>query len=82
MKRTAAFLVALLAALAIHAADKSIVLVAGTPSHGKAEHEFRAGCLLLADCLNKVPGIHATASLSGAWPAAAAFEKADAIFIY
>ena len=32
---------------------KKIVFIAGNPSHGKGEHEHRAGCMLLADHLNK-----------------------------
>ena len=50
MKHILALLLAALAIFPVRA-DKSIVLIAGTPSHGKGEHEFRAGCLLLADCL-------------------------------
>ena len=71
-----------LLATAAHAADKQILMIAGKPSHAPGQHEHNAGTSLLTKWLNTVPGIHATASLSGAWPAAAAFEKADAIFIY
>src|SRR5438093_9951455 len=39
------------------AADKKIVLVAGRPSLGPGDHEHRAGCLLLKQCLDHVPGI-------------------------
>src|SRR5687768_16992045 len=34
-------------------AKKKIIFVAGRPSHPKGEHEHRAGCMLLADQLNK-----------------------------
>ena len=33
------------------AADKKLLMLAGKPSHGPAEHEYRAGCLLLQKCL-------------------------------
>ena len=35
------------------AGRKKIVFVAGQPSHGYAEHEHYAGCLLLAKCLKE-----------------------------
>ena len=42
------------------AQQKKIVFIAGKPSHGYAEHEHRAGCLLLAKALNEnVPQVHA-----------------------
>lgn len=34
-------------------AANKIVFLAGAPSHGPNEHEFRAGCLLLAKRLNE-----------------------------
>jgi type 1 glutamine amidotransferase len=73
---------ALAGASAAHGADKKIVFVAGSPSHGHGEHEHRAGCLLLAKCLNQVPGITSVVYSNG-WPRQAdAFEGADAIVIY
>ena len=40
------------------AADAAkIVLVAGRPSHGPGDHEFNAGCKLLAKCLGEVQGV-------------------------
>ena len=70
------------AALPTFAADKKIVLVAGTPSHGPGDHEFNAGVLLLKKCLDQVPGVKAVAHLNG-WPKDAnAFEGADAILLY
>jgi len=71
-----------LAAGSLQAADKKIILLAGPPSHGRGEHEFNAGCQLLKDCLNKVPGVHAEVYNNG-WPTdEKAFEGAAAIFIY
>src|SRR5678815_4531889 len=64
------------------AADKKIVLIAGRPSHGPGDHEFRAGSLLLQKCLNGVPGITSVVYSNG-WPdEASAFEGAAAVFIY
>ncbi|MEN9732157.1 MAG: hypothetical protein RLZ45_152, partial [Verrucomicrobiota bacterium] len=42
-------LILLIVALLPARAEKTIVLIAGSASHGKGEHEFRAGALLLAD---------------------------------
>lgn len=44
-----------------------VVLVAGTPSHGPGDHEFNAGCLLLAKCLRGVPGVEPVV-VKGGWP--------------
>ena len=64
------------------AADKKIVLVAGTPSHGPGEHEHRAGCLLLKKCLDRAGGISSIVYSNG-WPKDPhAFDGADAILIY
>ena len=81
----------LLLAGSTNGADKRIVLIAGGPSHGKGEHEFRAGCLLLKKCLDQVPGVISAVYTNG-WPAKmvngkrvddnSALEGADAIFIY
>ncbi len=60
---------------------KKIVFVAGKPSHGPGEHEYRAGCLLLQKCLRGVPGLQ-TVVCSNGWPAeAGAFDGADAIVL-
>ena len=65
-----------------HGADKKIVLVAGSRSHGAGEHEFRAGCLVLQQCLNQVHGIRAMVCSNG-WPNdVKVFDGAAAILIY
>ena len=52
----------------VQAADTAkIVLIAGRPSHGPGEHEFNAGCKLLAKCLAEVPGIDPVV-VTGGWP--------------
>lgn len=63
-------------------AATKIVLLAGSASHGTGEHEFNAGCRLLASVLNQQPGIEAVVHSNG-WPSdAKAFEGAAAVFIY
>ena len=76
---------------AAFAADKTLVLIAGNPSHNAGDHEHRAGCLLFQKCLTGVPGLK-TVVYSGGWPTIqrdgatvddnAALEGADAIVIY
>jgi len=72
----------LLAAFTSFAADKKIVLIAGRPSHPPGMHEFRAGCLLLQQCLAGVKGVSVTVYSNG-WPNVEnAFEGANAVVIY
>lgn len=69
-------------ATAASGADKKLLLIAGRPSHPPGAHEFRAGCLLLQQCLQDVPGL-TTFVYSNGWPESpAAFEGADAVVIY
>ncbi len=64
------------------AADRRIIMIAGKPTHGPGEHEFRAGLLLLQTCLADVPGIKAEV-YSNDWPVnSAVFEGAAAVVIY
>jgi len=68
--------------LALSAADKKIVLIAGKQSHGPGDHEFRAGSLLLQKCLNRVAGITSVVHSNG-WPAdVSAFDGAAAVLLY
>ena len=69
--------------LATDAAEsKKIVFVAGSPSHGPAQHEHRAGCLLFKSCLDKVPG-YSSVVYSNGWPTdPAAFDGAATIVLY
>ena len=72
----------MLAAVNGNAADKKIVFIAGKPSHPPAQHEHRAGSLLLQSCLKDVPGITSVVYSNG-WPAdASALEGAATIVIY
>ena len=64
------------------AADKKLVIVAGTVSHGPGDHEFNAGSLLLQKCLKGTPGLQVTVINNG-WPQDdSVFDSADAIFLY
>ncbi len=64
-----------------HATEK-IVFLAGSPSHGPGEHEFRAGCLLLAKVLNE-SGLDIKAEVHSGWPAdESVLDGTDALIIY
>jgi len=70
-------------ASAVAQTRQKIVFVAGKASHGPGEHEHRAGCMLLADQLNKsgLP-IEAVVTTNG-WPTdEKIFEGAAAVVIY
>jgi type 1 glutamine amidotransferase len=72
-------------AAAAEGGKKKIVFIAGTPSHEWGGHEHRAGCELLAKCLNESMGDKVDAkvySMKDGWPKADAFEGADAVIIY
>ena len=75
-------LLALCSALPLAAAEKSIVLIAGKPSHPPGMHEFRAGMLLLQQGLAGVPGVKTTVHANG-WPESdRAFDGAAAVILY
>jgi type 1 glutamine amidotransferase len=64
------------------AADKKIVLIAGRPSHPPGMHEFRAGMMLLQQCLAQTPGVKVEVHTMG-WPESpTAFDGAAAVVIY
>ena len=66
------------------------MFLAGSPSHGYAQHEYHAGCLLLAKCLAKgLPEVETivcdeiTAPHNDHWPRhPKALENADAMVIF
>jgi type 1 glutamine amidotransferase len=65
-----------------HAAERRLVIVAGTPSHPPLMHEFNAGSILLNRRLQGVPGLTTTLITNG-WPADnSVFQGADGIFLY
>lgn len=82
MKKVAFCLWMLAGCLSLIAADKKIILLAGAASHGRGEHEFKAGCQLLGKCLNEIPGIHAEVYTNG-WPQdETVFDGAAEVFLY
>jgi type 1 glutamine amidotransferase len=62
---------------------KKVVLIAGRKSHGYGAHEHKAGCMLLADALNK-SGLPIEAQVvTDGWPDdASVLDGADSIVIY
>jgi len=64
-------------------AKKKILFLAGPPSHGNGAHEFRAGCMLLANALNE-SGLDIEAKVhSYGWPKdESIFNDVDACIIY
>jgi putative membrane-bound dehydrogenase-like protein len=64
-----------------HAANK-VVFLAGGRSHGPGEHEFRAGCMLLAKALNE-SGLDIQAEVHNGWPSdEKVLDGAKALVIY
>lgn len=65
------------------AKGKTIVFIAGKPSHGYGAHEHNAGCILLAKELEKALPNYKTRVYTNGWPTEAdALKGADAIVIY
>jgi hypothetical protein len=63
-------------------ATKTVLLVAGKPSHGPGEHEFNAGIQLLNQCLAGVPGLKTEMVLNAGPIDPAAMARADAVIVY
>ena len=77
--------VALLFTASLGAAEKkSVVMIAGRPSHGPGDHEHNAGVQLLAKCLKEGAAdlVEVKIHLNAEWPAAEDLAKADTILIY
>src|SRR5215204_1043266 len=65
-----------------NSADKHLLMIAGKPSHGYLEHEYRAGCLLLQRCLADIRSLKVTV-ISNDWPSdETVFGNIDAIFMF
>jgi len=81
----------LVTTLPVRGADKRIVLLAGRPSHGPGQHEFRAGCMLFQKALAGYPGVTVEVITMG-WPTRMVdgkpvddntpLENADAILVF
>lgn len=64
------------------AAPKSVLLVAGKPSHGQGEHEFHAGIDLLAKALNG-SGLNLRATVRyDTWPKSGQLAGIDSLVVY
>lgn len=65
------------------AAKTRIVFIAGRASHGPGEHEHRAGCMLLADHLNRSGLPVEAVVVTNGWPRdESVFEGARAVIFY
>lgn len=75
----------LFAATALTGAEKktSILFLAGPRSHASGDHEFYAGCMLLAKALNEQSGLDVEAQVIKGWPEdESVFDGVDAVIIY
>jgi hypothetical protein len=85
MKMLSVLVAALLlgsATVSIAAQPARILLIAGKPSHGPGDHEFRAGMLLIQKSLGQVAGVEPLVASNG-WPSSpAAFDGVGAVAIY
>ena len=64
-------------------AATDIVFLAGGRSHGPGEHEFNAGCQILAKALNEQSGLDVRARVIQGWPAdESVLDTARAVVIY
>lgn len=61
---------------------KRIVMIAGKPSHGPGEHEFRAGLLLFQKCLAGFPGIQVEVYSNGWVPSPEVLNGAAEVVLY
>ena len=66
------------------AADPTeILFLAGPRSHASGDHEFNAGCRLLAKALNEQSGLEIKATVIQGWPEdESVFDGVDAVIIY
>ncbi|VGO14965.1 Actin-binding protein [Pontiella desulfatans] len=82
MKIRLLFGLLLVCAGAVFASPKSILLVAGKPSHGAGEHEFPSSCDVLAKALNE-SGLNLKATVHyESWPDSDKLAKVDAVVVY
>lgn len=89
MKRSAPLLIALCAlscfSTGLQAGEKkTVVMIAGKPSHGPGAHEHNAGVQLLAKCLREgaAEQVDVKVHLNGEWPHADELRKADTLLVY
>ena len=75
-------LITFVAILNTVAAEKKIVFIAGSPSHGPLQHEHRAGLMLLKQCLDGASGLSVELHTNGWVDDESALANADAIVLY
>ncbi len=64
-------------------AASDILFLAGGRSHGPGEHEFNAGCQLLAKAINEQSGLNLKATVISGWPKdETVFDGVKAVVIY
>jgi hypothetical protein len=63
-----ALLCAAFASTAVAAETTKILFLAGPRSHASGDHEFNAGCMLLAKALNEQSGLNVEATVIKGWP--------------
>jgi hypothetical protein len=64
-------------------AENKIVFLAGSRSHGPGEHEFYAGCTILAKALGENPSLQIQASVIRGWPEdPSVLDDAKAVVVY
>jgi len=67
----------------VQADTTKILFLAGARSHASGEHEFKAGCMLLAKALNEQSGLDIKATVISGWPEdESVFDDVDAVIIY
>lgn len=65
-----------------HVKPRTLVLIAGTPSHAPGQHEHNAGVLLFEKCLKGVDGLTVKAALNGYPKDDSILDSADGIVCY
>lgn len=78
------FALTALVSSSIAADKKTVLLIAGKPSHAPGEHEHNAGVLLLAKCLREgaADRTEVITKLNADWPTPEELAKASTILIY
>ncbi len=83
LKITTILIAAHLASATAIADTTNILFLAGDRSHGSGDHEFNAGCRLLAKALNEQSDLDVKATVINGWPEdESVFEGVDATIIY
>lgn len=83
MKSIIALFLATFATLGLAGEPANIVILYGGRSHGSGSHEFKAGSMLLAKCLNEQKEARVVCTAISGWPAdEKVLDDADAVIFY